>query len=121
MILRMRWARISLVLVGAALGLAWALDRAFPPPMARFENAAREVTARDGRLLSVWPAPGGVWRLRTPPEDVPPHLLALLIAAEDRRFHTHPGVDPLALARAAAQWVRAGRPEIFINCGEMLH
>ncbi|WPB85500.1 penicillin-binding protein 1C [Sediminicoccus rosea] len=89
--------------------LAWALDRAFPPPMARFENAAREVTARDGRTLSVWPAAGGVWRLRTRPDDVPPHLLALLIAAEDRRFHAHPGVDPLALARAAAQWVRAGR------------
>jgi penicillin-binding protein 1C len=96
-------------MVLGVLGLAWLLDRAFPPPMARFENAAREVTARDGRTLSVWPAPGGVWRLRTRPEDVPPHLLALLIAAEDRRFHRHPGVDPLALARAAAQWVRAGR------------
>ncbi|WP_431303904.1 penicillin-binding protein 1C [Sediminicoccus sp. BL-A-41-H5] len=105
----MRWARISLVLLLALAGLAWALDRAFPPPMARFEHAAREVTARDGRLLSVWPAPGGVWRLRTTPADVPPHLLALLIAAEDRRFHAHPGVDPLALARAAAQWLRAGR------------
>ena len=105
----MRWARLSLILALAGVALAWALDRAFPPPMARFENTARTVTARDGRTLSVWPAPGGVWRLRTTPEDVPPHLLALLIAAEDRRFHAHPGVDPLALARAAAQWVRAGR------------
>ncbi|UPY37100.1 penicillin-binding protein 1C [Sediminicoccus sp. KRV36] len=105
----MRWARIPILLVLGLLGLAWLLDRAFPPPMARFENRAREVTARDGRLLSVWPAPGGVWRLRTGPGDVSPHLLALLIAAEDRRFHRHPGVDPLALARAAAQWLRAGR------------
>ena len=106
---RMRWARISLVLVAAVLGLAWLLDRAFPPPMARFENRAREVTARDGRTLAVLPAPGGVWRLRTTPVDVPPHMLALLIAAEDRRFNLHPGVDPLALARATAQWIRAGR------------
>lgn len=105
----MRWAGISAGLVVALLALAWALDRALPPPMARFENLAREVTARDGRLLSVWSAPGGMWRLRTRPEDVPPHLLALLIAAEDRRFYAHPGVDPLALARAAAQWARAGR------------
>lgn len=105
----MRWVPISVGLVVAFLALAWGLDRAFPPPMARFENLAREVTARDRRLLSVWPAAGGVWRLRTRPEDVPPHLLALLIAAEDRRFYVHPGVDPLALARAAAQWARAGR------------
>jgi penicillin-binding protein 1C len=105
----MRWARILVVLVAAVLGLAWLLDRALPPPMARFENAARAVTARDGRTLAVLPAPGGVWRLRTTPGDVPRHLLALLIAAEDRRFHAHPGVDPLALARAAGQWVRAGR------------
>jgi penicillin-binding protein 1C len=105
----MRWARIPVLLMLLLPGLAWALDRAFPPPMARFENAAREATARDGRILSVRPAPGGVWRLRTTPDDVPPHLLALLIAAEDRRFHHHPGVDPLALARATAQWIRAGR------------
>lgn len=96
-------------MVVGLVGVAWLLDRAFPPPMARFENRAREVTARDGRTLAVLPAHGGIWRLRTGPEDVPPHLLALLIAAEDRRFHLHPGVDPLALIRAAAQWARAGR------------
>ncbi|TCH99039.1 penicillin-binding protein 1C [Roseococcus sp. SYP-B2431] len=105
----MRWAAILVSAVPALLGGAWALDCAFPPPMARFENLAREVAARDGRTLSVLPAAGGVWRLRTRLEDVPPHLLAMLIAAEDRRFRLHPGVDPLALARAAAQWIRAGR------------
>jgi len=105
----MRWARILILGGLVLLGGLWLLDRAFPPPMARFENLAREVTARDGRTLSVWPAPGGVWRLRSTAADVPPHLLALLIAAEDRRFHFHPGVDPLALTRAAGQWLRAGR------------
>lgn len=105
----MRWAAILVSAVPALLGGAWLLDRALPPPMARFENLAREVTARDGRVLSVLPAAGGIWRLRTRPEDAPPHLLALLVAAEDGRFHAHPGVDPLALARAASQWIRAGR------------
>ena len=33
----------------------------------------------------------------------------MLVAAEDRRFRWHPGVDPLALGRAALQWARAGR------------
>ena len=105
----MRWVRITVLTVLVLLGGAWLLDRALPPQMARLENRAREVTARDGRTLAVLPASGGIWRLRTTPDDVASHLLALLIAAEDRRFHTHPGVDPFALARAAAQWVRAGR------------
>jgi len=104
-----RMAFLGAAALALLAGGAWALDRALPPPMARYENLAREVSARDGRTLSVLPAAGGIWRIRTTPEDVPPHLLALLIAAEDRRFHDHPGVDPIALARAAVQWVRAGR------------
>ncbi len=47
--------------------------------------------------------------MHTRAADAPPHLIDMLIAAEDGRFHHHPGVDPLALARAAAQWARTGR------------
>ncbi|MBA3295745.1 MAG: transglycosylase domain-containing protein, partial [Acidobacteria bacterium] len=32
---------------------------------------------------------------------LPPHLVAAAIAAEDRRFWWHPGVDPVAMLRAA--------------------
>ncbi len=42
-------------------------------------------------------------------KDIPPLIKAAAQAAEDRRFPYHPGVDPLALARAAWQNVRAGR------------
>ncbi|WP_240048407.1 penicillin-binding protein 1C [Crenalkalicoccus roseus] len=101
-------ALAALALLGAGT-LAVALDRAFPPDLSRLHAVGTEVLDREGRTLSVLPAPGGVWRLPTAAADVPPHLLALLVAAEDRRFHRHPGVDPLALARAAWQWARAGR------------
>jgi penicillin-binding protein 1C len=107
-------ARRKRLLAGAggalllALGAAVTLDRLFPPDFSRLRATGTEILDRDGRILSVLPAPGGVWRLRTTVEDVPPALLALLIAAEDRRFWWHPGVDPIALARAAVQWVRAG-------------
>jgi penicillin-binding protein 1C len=98
-----------LALTLATLGVAVvALDRLLPPDLSRL-TAGLEVLDREGRLLSALPAPGGVWRLRTSAADVPPHLLAMLLAAEDRRFRHHPGVDPLALGRAAIQWVRAGR------------
>jgi penicillin-binding protein 1C len=105
----MRWWHA--VLGGTALAIAglWTLDRLAPPDLSRFERVSRETPARDGRLLHVEPVPGGTWRLRTRAADASPQLLALLLAAEDRRFGTHPGVDPFALARAAAQWARAGR------------
>jgi penicillin-binding protein 1C len=108
---RLRKRRLSMLAacLGALLLAPFALDRLFPPNLSRLHAVGVEVQDRDGRILSVLPAPGGFWRLATKPEDVSPILLDLLIAAEDRRFHDHLGVDPLALGRAAGQWLRTGR------------
>ena len=73
------------------------------------EAVGTEVLDRQGRLVALLPAPGGVWRFRTTTQDVSRPFLDLLIHTEDRRFWSHPGVDPLALVRAVGQWVRAGR------------
>lgn len=90
------------------LASAWTLDRAFPPNLARVDSVGAEILDRQGRLVAVLPAPGGVWRLRTSVADVSRPFLDLLVQTEDRRFWTHPGVDPLAALRAAGQWLRAG-------------
>src|SRR5258705_12622009 len=51
----------------------------------------------------------GRWRLPVDARtDVDPGYLKLLLAYEDRRFYSHGGVDPLALARAAFQLVSRG-------------
>jgi penicillin-binding protein 1C len=89
--------------------LALALDRVFPPNLSRLEHTATVFADRDGRTLSMFPAKGGTWRLRTRVQDVSPAVTATLIATEDRWFWHHPGVNPLALARAAFQDLRAGR------------
>lgn len=47
----------------------------------------------------------GYWRLGS----VPPRVAAATIAVEDRRFARHPGVDPVAIARAFAQNARHRR------------
>ncbi len=107
--LRNRRLWVFAACLGALLLAPFALDRLFPPNLTRLHAVGVEVQDRDGRILSVLPAPGGFWRLATKPEDVSPILLDLLIAAEDRRFYQHPGVDPLALGRAAGQWLRRGR------------
>jgi penicillin-binding protein 1C len=80
-----------------------------PSSTRRAEVTSRLVVDRDGRLLRAYATPDGVWRLPVTPDQVDPRFLALLKAAEDKRFDTHMGVDPLALARAAWQFVRHGR------------
>ena len=105
-------ARVWLgVVIGlfAAVGGIITLDRYCPPNLGRLAAAGSEVLDRNGRTLAMLPAPGGVWRFRTTVDDVSPAFLSLLIAVEDRRFYRHPGVDPLALGRAAVQWLRSGR------------
>jgi len=42
-------------------------------------------------------------------DDVPETLVTALIEVEDRRYRTHPGVDPLGILRAAWVNFRAGR------------
>ncbi|MBV9077176.1 MAG: transglycosylase domain-containing protein, partial [Methylobacteriaceae bacterium] len=47
----------------------------------------------------------GFWPLAR----LPPRVVAATLALEDRRFAAHPGIDPLALARAVRQNLAAGR------------
>ena len=103
---RARQAGLGVVAVLACL---WALDRLFPPNLTRLATTGTEILDRLGRTVALRPAPGGVWRFRTAASDVAPVLLETLIRTEDRHFWHHPGVNPLALARAAAQDLRAGR------------
>ncbi len=94
----------SLCLALAALGAL--LDRVFPPDLSRLSSVGSEILDRQNRPLALLPAAGGVWRFR--PDTAPPLFTDLLIAVEDRRFWDHPGVDPIALARATAQLLRSG-------------
>ena len=42
------------------------------------------------------------------PVDPPPRIVAATLALEDRRFWSHPGIDPVAVLRAAWQHLRGG-------------
>jgi penicillin-binding protein 1A len=39
-------------------------------------------------------------------EDIPPHVRQAFIAAEDKNFYRHPGIDPLAIVRATLANIR---------------
>ncbi|MBR4774727.1 MAG: penicillin-binding protein 1C [Bacteroidales bacterium] len=64
------------------------------------------VESAEGELLGARIAADGQWRF--PPSDTVPYRFATaLIQFEDRRFSYHPGVDPLALGRAAMDNIRS--------------
>ena len=72
-------------------------------------EVSREVRDRDGALLKPFAIADGRWRLRADAGAVDPRFVDMLIAYEDGRFRSHPGVDPLALIRAAWQVATNGR------------
>ena len=86
------------------------LDAAFPFPWHLLQRSCSlEVTDREGRPLRLFLAADERWRLPVSLDDLPPELPAAVVASEDRRFGRHPGVDPLAVLRAAWMNLRAGR------------
>ncbi|WP_295481620.1 peptidoglycan glycosyltransferase PbpC [uncultured Pseudomonas sp.] len=88
--------------------LLWLADRLWPLPMPG-DDLARVVLAEDGTPLWRFADSDGVWRYPVSPEEVSPLYLEALLTYEDRWFYDHPGVNPLALARAAWLNLRGGR------------
>lgn len=99
--------RVLLVLLLMVLGIVL-LDRAFPLPDPRAQGGL-VVTDRHGEPLRNWPSADGVWRYPVTAKDVSPRYLQVLLDYEDRWFRWHPGINPVALARAAWQWLWNGR------------
>ena len=63
------------------------------------------IFTRDGRLISEI---GERRRILVTYEDLPPHVVHAFIAAEDRRFFEHPGVDYRGIFRAFVQLIATG-------------
>ena len=80
-----------------------------PLPLAQAREVSTTIVDRNGKLLRAYAMADGRWRLPDARTGVDSGYLKLLLAYEDRRFYSHDGVDPLALARAAFQLVSRGR------------
>lgn len=107
--MRQRWPRYAAVCLLALLA-PWLLDRAFPPPLARAQApGSMLVLASDGTPLRAYADDNGVWRYRVALDDVAHNYLEALLHYEDRWFHYHAGVNPVALLRAVGQALRHRR------------
>ncbi len=105
--MRRWWAGACLLLAGAAYirggpvpAAVLAVDEARPSVEVFDRRGVRLYEARSDRGTR------GEW---LPPDALPPMVVAATLAAEDHRFPSHPGVDPVALTRALSRNVRAGR------------
>ena len=86
-----------------------ALDAAFPPDLGRAARSSPVALDRRGAWLRALPVENGRWRIRADLERTDPVFLSRLLRIEDARFFAHPGVDPLAVARAGGSALLRGR------------
>jgi len=97
---------VLLVGIGHQAFDAWVKNTELPVTLA---ETSTEVRDRNGALLRAYPVGTGIWRLAVRPNQVDPDYLAMLVRYEDKRFWTHYGVDPRAMARAVGQALWNGR------------
>lgn len=87
----------------------WSLLRWWPLPERLDLGGSTTVLFGDGSVAHVFLSPDEKWRVPVRVEDVDPAYIDALLSVEDARFRWHPGVDPIALGRAALQNLVAGR------------
>jgi penicillin-binding protein 1C len=92
--------------VFAFLGIVFALlvaDRLNPPPLAKAQTRSLVAASAEGHILRTFLSRDGKWRLPITRDKVDPRFIRYLLAWEDQRFGSHPGVDPVAILRALYQ------------------
>jgi penicillin-binding protein 1C len=91
-------------------GLAWHFEAASRlDPQVLAPRPGPLILDREGRILRLTSDAQGRRVVTLPGGDIPPLVAAAFVAAEDRRFWSHPGIDPLAILRAAATNLSRGR------------
>lgn len=98
---------VLVVALASVLGTAWWM----PLPERLGARDSVVVEYRDGQPAYVFLSADEKWRISRPLEEIDAAYVEALVAFEDRRFWTHPGVDVLAIGRAALGNVRSGRVE----------
>jgi penicillin-binding protein 1C len=106
---RRRFAGWAGGFLAAALGVgAWLRYAPIDPALLQTQQSLT-ILDRNGEPLYESLNTTGARTESLAPSLLPKHIVDATLAAEDRRFRIHPGVDPIAIARAALHNVRAMR------------
>ena len=79
------------------------------PPLLDGISFSQCVRDRNGKLLRVTLSADQKFRIWTPLEKISPDLIDATLRYEDKYYARHPGVNPIALARGAAELLRFHR------------
>ncbi len=89
------------IAVAAPVVIFMLLNIIFPLPIEKLNRRSSvAVYAKDGRLLKVFLSADGYWRMNTRLDNVSPFMNDAVLSYEDKWFYAHPGVNPVAVARA---------------------
>jgi membrane peptidoglycan carboxypeptidase len=95
-------AAVGLVFIASTLYVLWAL-KDLPDPSQNVLAAGDVVVLdRNGKLIEDW-SPAGHYHVTLTVQQMGQYAPNAVLAAEDRNFYKHGGVDPMSTARAA--WV----------------
>jgi penicillin-binding protein 1C len=99
---RLGWTAIAIFVILAGI-------RVWPwQPLARQIALSTAVWSADGALMRVTRSADDQFRVWAPLEEVSTTLVHVFLLKEDRWFYWNPGVNPLALARAAVHTYHGG-------------
>ena len=105
-----RHGAVAIVVAALLAGAAWIRCAPLPAGLLDgIDTASTVVVDRQGRVLYEALSSDGSRVRPLDAASVPPVLEAATLAAEDRRFYAHPGVDVVSLARAARHDLVEGR------------
>lgn len=100
------WVLLAAAAAGALFGGVWVASHA--RAIRRLAAGASGTLFLDESGATWFPLDGR--RVDVPIAKIAPALRLAVVAAEDRRFWSHPGIDPLAVGRAALHNLRRGAP-----------
>lgn len=95
-----------LALVG--LGSIYGLMHLCAPDLSRFYDRSHSLYDKSGNIIYSSMNKDGYHRILTTQSQVDPLYIKMLIASEDERFYSHPGVDVISIGRALWSNITSG-------------
>lgn len=104
----LRWTWRGILCVAALFVVFLLLNFIFPLK----DKISYSITVADrkGEIIHAFLTPDEKWRMKTEADEITPHLKKAILFKEDRYFYYHPGVNPLAVVRAAFNNVTGSEP-----------